>query len=190
MIELICHIALKLLALLLSTLVVLAGIACNVRPAAAAEVAGRASVVSQDGSVHGYSAFRLLAGDVHDGMLADASLDGCAGSAVLASLGAPSDAKRLAAWLAEGAATDAEGTFSTSIVRAVQASGAAPAATFSSGETVELGEGYWIIASGDARPMLWLVDDAEPIEAVEKSVDRGEPPIDTEDHRRPSDIPP
>ena len=128
-----------------------------------------ASVVSQDGSIHVYDAYQLLAGDVHDGVLVDASLNGCMNPEAFASLGAPSEAQYIAEWLADGAASDDDGTFTASIADAVQASGAMPAATFSSGEVVQLAEGYWVIVSEDARPMLWLIDDAEPVEAVEKS---------------------
>ena len=148
------------------------GFAFQAAPSQAFAADGNVTITSKDGTTHSYGAYQLLAGDVADGAIVHAATDGVDMAAYAAAGATEADtanAQALAEWLAANAATDETGVFTATLSRAVLASGAAAGAEFSSGQATVLREGYWLIVSDDAQPMLLLVDDAEAVKAVEKS---------------------
>ena len=162
---------------LLLALIGLALVCCAVgtTPAAyayASEPAGQLTVVSQDETSRSYSAYQLIAGEVDGENLLTASFDGCVPESVWTSLGAPStETDALAMWLNAQLAAGgvARGEFLDSLRDAVLASGAASYTTFSTGQTVSLPQGYWLLASGKARPELVLISAGQSTTMVEKA---------------------
>lgn len=135
------------------------------------------TIVTQDGSSHKYAAHRLLAGTAANGNIANPSLDACIPVEAYSEAGATTSdiasAQTVAKWLGTNAANDASGVFTATLANAVLATEAKfdlkPAFTFATIDVVTMEQGYWLITSDDAQPMLVLIEGGKILEVTEKS---------------------
>ncbi|MBQ9068587.1 MAG: isopeptide-forming domain-containing fimbrial protein [Eggerthellaceae bacterium] len=150
--------------------VAIASVVCTFSPVTAFAQDGQLTIASPDGTERSYHAYRLMAGQVEKGSIQNATTQGCVPVSVWEAVGAPStQVEELAAWLSSRLAADAESSFAIALRDAIYASGAAPAATFKTGQMSALPEGYYLVASGAARPLAVLVDAQAPANVTEKS---------------------
>lgn len=136
-------------------------------------------VTSNDGTAHTYQAHKLLGGVVgSDGSAHDLTREGCVPDQAFLAAGATQDdlatPAALAEWLNKsGGDSSASEALAIALGKAVLAyetdQNVAPAATFASGEVAALDQGYWLVTSTDAQPMLVSVIEGSITTAQEKS---------------------
>ena len=137
---------------------------------------GNIAVVTEDGteSGHSYTAYQLLSGThLGDDTLWDIHFADDIPESLWDTLGADPDeraATDIAHWLSESVDADTDGSFAVKVARAVLADESIKAdAAFKAGEEITLDDGYYLVTSDDAQPMLVLIGNDETLTINEKS---------------------
>ncbi len=135
---------------------------------------GSMVVDSDNYQEHGYTAYQLLSGTVLEGeVLWNIHIAEDIPKTFWDKLGIDPlqrSSVEIAQWLAEGIRADADGDFAVRLARAVlQEPSILPDAHFLTNETVILPDGYYLIVSDDAQPMVLLVGKDKTLTLHEKS---------------------
>lgn len=135
---------------------------------------GNVVIERGDSPEHHYTAYQLLAGtvlgkdllwdiriseDIHKSLWDELEVDPAHRSSV-----------EIAEWMAENIRKDYDGTFAVRLARAVlKDPSIQPDAVFVSGETITLPDGYYLIVSDDAQPMVLMAGKENTVTLHEKS---------------------
>ena len=136
--------------------------------------AGSLNIDSGDDPDHQYTAYQLLSGTaLNEEILWDIHIAEDIPSSLWDMLQvdpAKRSSVEIAEWMAEHIRMDADGSFAIRVARAVlQESSIQPEATFTSDEAVSFPDGYYLIVSDDAQPMLLLIGKDKTLTIHEKS---------------------
>lgn len=136
--------------------------------------AGGLAVESEEPGGHSYTAYQLLSG-IHlgDSTLWDIHFAEDIPDSLWDRLEIPKDARastEIAEWISDSIEADEDGSFAVKVAKAVLAeTKIEPDAELVSGEEIELPDGYYLVVSDDAQPMLLLIGNGEVLTIQEKS---------------------
>lgn len=136
--------------------------------------AGNIEVVSEVNDIHTYNVYQLLSGTrLEDDILWDIHIAEDIPATLWDELEVDKHeraATDIAHWLADSIEKDTNGSFAVKVAKAVLAEEQIGMdATFSSGKEIELEDGYYLVTSDDAQPMLVLIGNGEKLTINEKS---------------------
>lgn len=147
---------------------------------------GTLAVAASTAETHTFKVYKLLGGDLTKsgtmGYLSNVTTDGCLGDAFWTALDeagiwdkgviAAANAQSKAELIANKAMTDSDGTFTAGLARVVAktASDSDVTATFTTGQSVTLPEGYYVILSDASQPALVAIGEGGETDITEKSV--------------------
>lgn len=136
---------------------------------------GTIAVVKEDQSAaHTYTAYQLLSGtNLGDSVLWDIKISDDIPDTLWDEMEINEEeraATDIAHWIADSIEADTDGSFAVKLARAVLADEEIqPDAQFRSGEEIVLDDGYYLVTSDDAQPMLVLIGNDEVLTINEKS---------------------
>ena len=136
---------------------------------------GTIDVVKEDMSAaHTYTAYQLLSGThLGDNILWDIHVSDDIPDSLWDEIEVPENeraATDIAHWISDSIDSDTDGSFAVKVAKAVLAEEEIKAdAQFRSGEEIILDDGYYLVTSDDAQPMLVLIGNDETLTINEKS---------------------
>ena len=124
--------------------------------------------------MHTYTAYQLFYGEIQEeGILWDAHISKDIPYMFWDKIGVDPDyraATEIAEWMAAQVASDSDGCFAVKVAKAVLAEKAIqPEGELASGEVVTLPDGYYLLVSEDAQPILCLIGNRDLLTIREKS---------------------
>ena len=136
--------------------------------------AGNIEVVSEVNDIHTYNVYQLLSGTkLEEDVFWDIHIAEDIPDTLWDELGADKHeraATEIAYWLAESIKADTTGSFAVKVAKAVLAEEQIGMdAKFTSGQEIELEDGFYLVTSDDAQPMLVLIGNGEKLTINEKS---------------------